>query len=263
MIPSWLSLDGKRAVITGAGSENGIGFSCARSLLELGAEVAIMATGDHIHQRVRDLSGYGILHGYVCDLTDERETLKTFHAAADECGGLDILINNAGMASVHAPVGVESGPLGGINLADFNRAMSRNLMTVVHATRAALPFMQAAEWGRIITIASVTGPLMAMRGESAYAAAKAAIVGLTRSLAVDYASAGITANALAPGWIQTGSQTEHEYREGQLTPMGRSATPHEVAAVAAFLSTPGASYLTGQCIAIDGGNTVAEESSLA
>lgn len=263
MTPSWLSLDGKRAVITGAGSENGIGFSCARSLLELGAEVAIMATGDHIHQRVRDLSGYGIVHGYVCDLTDERETLKTFHAAADECGGLDILINNAGMASVHAPVGVESGSLGAINLVDFNRAMSRNLMTVVHATRAALPFMQAAEWGRIITIASVTGPLMAMRGESAYAAAKAAIVGLTRSLAVDYASEGITANALAPGWIQTGSQTEHEYREGQLTPMGRSATPHEVAAVAAFLSTPGASYLTGQCIAIDGGNTVAEEGSLA
>jgi 3-oxoacyl-[acyl-carrier protein] reductase len=261
--PSWLSLDGKRAVITGAGSENGIGFSCARSLLELGAEVAIMATGDHIHQRVRDLSGYGIVHGYVCDLTDERETLKTFHAAADECGGLDILINNAGMASVHAPVGVESGPLGAINLVDFNRAMSRNLMTVVHATRAALPFMQAAEWGRIITIASVTGPLMAMRGESAYAAAKAAIVGLTRSLAVDYASEGITANALAPGWIHTGSQTEHEYREGQLTPMGRSATPSEVAAVAAFLATPGASYLTGQCIAIDGGNTVAEESSLA
>lgn len=263
MTPSWLSLDGKRAVITGAGSENGIGFSCARSLLELGAEVAIMATGDHIHQRVRDLNGYGIVHGYVCDLTDERETLKTFHAAADECGGLDILINNAGMASVHAPVGVESGPLGAINLVDFNRAMSRNLMTVVHATRAALPFMQSAEWGRIITIASVTGPLMAMRGESAYAAAKAAIVGLTRSLAVDYASEGITANALAPGWIHTGSQTEHEYREGQLTPMGRSATPSEVAAVAAFLATPGASYLTGQCIAIDGGNTVAEESSLA
>jgi 3-oxoacyl-[acyl-carrier protein] reductase len=259
VIPGWLSLDGKRAVITGAGSETGIGFACARALLELGAEVAIMATGDHIHQRVRELSGLGVVHGYVCDLTDEQETCETFQVAADECGGLDILINNAGMASVMTPVGAESGSLGDINLADFNRSLSRNLMTVVHATRAALPYMQAAEWGRIISISSVTGPLMAMRGESAYAAAKAAIVGLTRSLAVDYASNGITANALAPGWIHTGSQTEHEYLEGQLTPMGRSATPSEVATVAAFLATPGSSYLTGQCIAIDGGNTVAEE----
>lgn len=262
MTPSWLSLDGKRAVITGAGSETGIGFSCARTLLELGAEVAIMATGDHIHQRVLELSGLGVVRGYVCDLTDEQKTLETFQAAADECGGLDILINNAGMASVNTPVGAESGSLGDINVADFNRSLSRNLMTVVHATRAALPYMQAAEWGRIISISSVTGPLMAMRGESAYAAAKAAIVGLTRSLAVDYASDGITVNALAPGWIHTGSQTEHEYREGQLTPMGRSATPSEVATVAAFLATPGSSYLTGQCIAIDGGNTVAEERSL-
>jgi 3-oxoacyl-[acyl-carrier protein] reductase len=195
----------------------------------------------------------------VCDLTDEQKTLETFQAAADECGGLDILINNAGMASVNTQVGAESGSLGDINVADFNRALSRNLMTVVHATRAALPFMQAGGWGRIISISSVTGPLMAMRGESAYAAAKAAIVGLTRSLAVDYASDGITVNALAPGWIHTGSQTEHEYLEGQQTPMGRSATPSEVAAVAAFLATPGSSYLTGQCIAIDGGNTVAEE----
>jgi 3-oxoacyl-[acyl-carrier protein] reductase len=260
--PSWLSLDGKRAVITGAGSETGIGFSCARALLELGAEVAIMATGDHIHERVRELGGFGVVHGYVCDLTDEQKTLETFQVAADECGGLDILINNAGMASVNAPVGAESGSLGDTNLADFNRSLSRNLMTVVHATRAALPFMQAGGWGRIISISSVTGPLMAMRGESAYAAAKAAIVGLTRSLAVDYASDGITVNALAPGWIHTGSQTEHEYLEGQHTPMKRSATPSEVATVAAFLATPGSSYLTGQCIAIDGGNTVAEQRSL-
>jgi 3-oxoacyl-[acyl-carrier protein] reductase len=116
-------------------------------------------------------------------------------------------------------------------------------------------------WGRLISVASVTGPVMAMRREPAYAAAKAALVGLMRALAVDYAGVGITANAVAPGWIATGSQTEHEARQGLATPLGRSATPEEVASAIAWLATPGAAYVTGQCIVVDGGNSIAEERS--
>jgi len=119
--------------------------------------------------------------------------------------------------------------------------------------------MRRNGWGRIVMVSSVTGPVMAMREDAAYAAAKAAVVGLVRSLAVDLAADGITANAVAPGWIATGSQTAEEAREGKMIPMLRSGTPDEIAWPVAWLCTPGAAYVTGQCLVVDGGNSVAEE----
>ena len=126
-------------------------------------------------------------------------------------------------------------------------------------TRAVLPGMQQQGWGRVVMVTSVTGPVMAMRGEASYAAAKAGMVGLARSVALDHAADGVTANAVAPGWITTGSQTADERRQGGRTPVGRSATAEEVAAAIAFLCTPGSSYVTGQCLVVDGGNSIAEE----
>jgi 3-oxoacyl-[acyl-carrier protein] reductase len=108
-------------------------------------------------------------------------------------------------------------------------------------------------------VSSVTGPVMAMTGDIAYATAKAGLIGLTRALAVDHAAHGITVNAVAPGWIATGSQTQDEHGQGQHTPIGRSGTPIEVATAIVALASPGASYITGQCLTVDGGNSIAEQ----
>jgi 3-oxoacyl-[acyl-carrier protein] reductase len=119
--------------------------------------------------------------------------------------------------------------------------------------------MKANHWGRIVNVSSVTGAVMAMRGEAAYAAAKAGMVGLTRSMALDGAGHGITVNAVAPGWIETGSQTSHEYQQGRSVPLGRSGTPLEVAAAIGWFCSATASYVTGQCLVVDGGNSISEE----
>jgi 3-oxoacyl-[acyl-carrier protein] reductase len=119
--------------------------------------------------------------------------------------------------------------------------------------------MTSRGWGRIIMVASVTGPVMAIRSDVGYASAKAGMVGLTRAAAVDTAGHGITVNAVAPGWIATGSQTPEERGQGQATPAGRSGSPGEIAAAIAWLASPGASYITGQYLVVDGGNSIAEQ----
>ena len=122
-----------------------------------------------------------------------------------------------------------------------------------------MPALEESDAGRLVLVASLTGPAMAMRGEIAYGAAKAGVVGLVRSLALDSAAAGVTVNAVAPGWIATDSQTPAEHQQGLRTPLGRSGTADEVAGLIAYLCTPSSSYLTGQCVIVDGGNSIAEE----
>ncbi len=260
-IPGWLDMSGRVAIVTGCGSPSGIGIATAQALAELGAAVVITATGDHIHDRVEELTALDLqVHGVVADLTSMAGASGVIDFATKQVGVPTILVNNAGMTSQGSVV--ESGSVADLSEDEWHRGMRRNLDTAFNTSKAVIPHMREQSFGRIVFVASVTGPLMAMRGEAAYAAAKAGMVGLMRSIAVDEAPNGITANAVAPGWIATGAQTEAERAEGVLIPQGRSGSPEEVASMIVALCLPGAGYTTGQLLAIDGGNTTAEERSV-
>jgi 3-oxoacyl-[acyl-carrier protein] reductase len=136
--------------------------------------------------------------------------------------------------------------------------VAMNLTTAFNVTHPIVPGMIDRGWGRIIMVSSVTGPVVTNPGSTAYGAAKAGMEGFMRGLALELGPSGITANAVAPGWIATGSQTPEEVEQGLATPVGRSGRPEEIAEVVAFLSSDRASYLTGQSLVVDGGNTIQE-----
>jgi 3-oxoacyl-[acyl-carrier protein] reductase len=247
------------AVVTGAGSVSGIGIAAARRLADMGAAVVITSTTERIHERVAELSAFGLkAKGFVADLTDPRQVESLALAVLAWHGRVDILVNNAGMVSQLSGWDALK-PIEELTLAEWNEAMARNLSTTFLMTRALIPAMKARKYGRIINISSTTGTVGAMPNQSTYAAAKAAQVGFSKALALEVAAKGITVNAVAPGWIASGSATSAELEAGAATPLGRSGTPAEVAALVAFLATPEASYLTAQLLVIDGGNSVMED----
>lgn len=241
---------GRVALVTGAGSPGGIGFSIARALVAGGARVAITATSARIRDRAAEL---GCL-AHIADLTDPAQVAELVRTVETRLGPIEILVNNAGM--VQTGKAVEDARLAEIDDAAWAHHLALNLNTVFHCCRAVLPGMAARGFGRIVNMASVTGPLVTFAGAAGYSTAKAAVTGLTRSIALEYGARGVTCNAVLPGWIATESQTEEEARAGLATPLGRSGTPEEVAACVAFLASDAASYVTGAMLVVDGGNVL-------
>lgn len=256
-LPSDLDLSGRTALVTGCGSSEGIGFATARALAQRGARVAMTATTDRILVRVDELRAEGFdAVGVIARLEAESSAIAALDSVHALVGDVDVLVNNAGMVAVG-----EQMPRGDLDmsLAEWRSAVDVNLTSVFLVTRAVIGGMRTRGWGRIVSVASTTGAVQAARDDLGYATAKAGIVGFTRALAVDEARRGITVNAVAPGWITTGSQLEQEAIEGTLVPLGRSGTPAEVANAIAWLASPGAAYVTGQLLVVDGGNSIAEE----
>lgn len=245
-------LSGRTALVSGAGAPGGIGFAIAQSLTSAGAKVHITSTSERIFDRAKEIGASAT----IADLTVESDCRRV----VAELSALDILVNNAGMTAINdVALPDESGSLTEVTLEGLRKGMARNVETAFNLTKHSLPLLRQSSSGRIIMISSVTGPQMAMRQQPIYATAKAALVGLVRSLSLDEAKFGITTNAVLPGWIATDTQSEFENMQGSRSPLGRSGKPEEIANLVTWLASSSSSYLTGQCLVVDGGNSIAEE----
>ncbi len=254
--PSGRPLAGRHAVVTGA--SRGIGAAVALELGRLGAELTIVGRSlpalRSAADRLRDQAGVRVTEA-ACDVTDGAAVAKLAQGLA----GVSILVNNAG--------GAESAPFSRTDPALWRRMVDLNLTSVYAMTQHLAPAMLAAGWGRIVNIASTAG-LKGYAYVSAYVAAKHGVVGLTRALALEFARTGVTVNAVCPGYTDTPmlkgaiatianktkmSEGEARAQLAAANPMGRLVSPEEVAATVGWLCHPSSGSITGQAIAIAGG----------
>ena len=243
-----LSLAGKVAVVTGAG--RGIGAATARLLAQAGAQVALVdrdAAGVTQTAELIALSG-GEALPFTNDVTDAFAVERTFDSVAEEWGRLDVLVNNAGA--------LREASLEELTDEDFQETLDVNLRAAMVCARAAVPHMLRAGRGRILSAASVSTRLGA-EGLTAYAAAKAGIVGMTRTWARELGKQRIRVNAVAPGFIATEilAAMPPKVLDGMVarTPLGRMGTPEEVAEAYLWLASDAASYVHGAVLSVDGG----------
>lgn len=240
---------GKTAVVTGG--SRGIGRAIALALAGAGADIAILYAGNEqaAAETVAAIESLGRrAQAYRCDVADFQQVKDTVRAIQATFGGIDILINNAGIT--------RDGLILTMGEAQYDAVLDTNLKGAFHMIRHASGSMLKRRAGRIINIASVSG-LMGNVGQANYAAAKAGMIGMTKSVARELASRGITCNAVAPGYIDTdmtGAMPEavREKAVAQV-PLGRMGRPEEVAQVVTFLCSDASAYITGQTISVDGG----------
>jgi NAD(P)-dependent dehydrogenase (short-subunit alcohol dehydrogenase family) len=251
-------LRGTHALITGGGT--GIGAAIATRLSESGAHITVTGRRPEPLEKVADR----LRRAYAVpfDVTDEAAIKDGVSAAVERLGPVDILINNAGVAG--------SSPFGHITLDAWRTMLEANLTSVYLMSRAVLPGMVERNWGRIVSVASTAG-LKGYAYVAAYCAAKHGVIGMTRALALEVAQKGVTANAVCPGYTETellaesvanitdktgASEDEARAQLLQSNPQGRFVSPEEVAEAAAWLVGPNAGAITGQAIAIAGGEVM-------
>ena len=242
-------LDGKCALVTGA--SRGIGRAVALKLASEGAKVALNFAGNEaaaneVRQEIEAAGGQAIL--VKADVANEAAVQDMVQKTADAFGRIDILVNNAGIT--------RDGLLARMKEEDWDAVLSTNLKGVFLTTKAVAKLMMKQRAGRIVNMASVVG-VSGNAGQANYSAAKAGVIGFTKTIARELASRGVTANAVAPGFIATDmtSVLSDKAKEAALAgiPLGRMGTPEDVAAAVLFLASDQASYITGQVLHVDGG----------
>lgn len=258
-----MKLDGKVAVVTGGAMGNGLGI--VKVFLRYGADVVIIDYSDRIHTTIQELKNPKVT-GYQADIRDMDMILKIVKDVIEKKGKIDILVNNAGIAKLEKFVDMSD------EVRDSH--FDINIRGTWNMTKAIVPFMIENNYGRIVNLSSVTGPMVADSGEVAYATTKAALVGFTKGLAMELVDHHINVNAIMPGYIMTpmvegiakdSNQSDpSSVIKGIATgiPMKRLGTIEELGELAAFLASDEASYITGQGIVIDGGSTLPETKSV-
>jgi 3-oxoacyl-[acyl-carrier protein] reductase len=239
-------LEGKVALVTGG--SRGIGRGIAGALADAGARVAIVARdGERAAGAAEELPGEGH-RGYACDVADPGQVQETVTAVERDLGPVDVLVNNAGITRDNILIRMKD--------EEFDEVIACNLKGAFNFTRAVSRGMMKRRDGAILNITSVVG-LMGNAGQANYAASKAGLVGLTKSVARELASRGVRCNAIAPGFIRTDMTAE--LTEAQVAalrdqiPLGELGEASDIAGAARFLVGPGARYITGQVLAVDGG----------